>query len=149
MKLTIKHLAAYLPYGVQINQKNDVLTRISAHSNRAQSRLRGHLINYWDLEDVHPLLRPLSDLTQEIEHNGESFVPVKKLKEISPNSPNFDWILKEVWEHWSKRNLSESIIEYCIIQQLLEWHFDIFSLIPSGLAIPLTTQPTQPNEEAN
>lgn len=31
------------------------------------------------IEDVFPILRPLSDLTKEIEHNGEKFVPIVEI----------------------------------------------------------------------
>lgn len=35
---------------------------------------------------IKPLLRPLSDLTKEIEHNGEKFVPIQELFQIAYES---------------------------------------------------------------
>ena len=85
-----------------------------------------------------------SELTTPIYLNGRIFEPLAELEEMAETDAERQFIEKFM-------DQPERVIyaPYTIIQQLLEWHFDIFSLIPSGLAIPLTTQPTQPNEEAN
>jgi hypothetical protein len=74
MKLEIKHLSAYLPYELKFEQmggKNYTLMP----SN----------ISCFDYQFGKPLLRPLSQLTQEIEHNEEKFVPmIEIVKMIEP-----------------------------------------------------------------
>ena len=74
-------------------------------------------------------------ITKEIEHNGEKFVPYKYLKEnyLSYNKYNYNWFK-------NKTNLVNiKILPYDIIQKLLEWHFDVYNLIPQNLAIDINT----------
>lgn len=117
MKLELKHLAPYLPYKVKIlNGWGDI-----------------HTMNYTHLDDngnngvifgIKPILRNLSDLTKEIEHNGEKFVPI-------------DYFLGEdvdLVENAVQIN-DLSYLPYNIVQKLLEWNFDVFGLIEKGLAI--------------
>lgn len=87
MKLELKHLAPYLPYGLKgIEYGNNVI-----HTLESIRYLKDfHYPIVWRNDsdvtrsriDCKPLLRPLPDLTKEIEHNGEKFVPMIKLFEI-------------------------------------------------------------------
>ena len=72
------------------------------------------------------ILRPLSDLTKEIEHNGERFVPIVLLEDYIDFQYGYERI-----EYWK-------------IQQLFEWKFDIFNLIEKGEAIDVNTLQTNP-----
>lgn len=92
------------------------------------------------MSNVRLLLRPLSDLTKEIEVNGERFVPVEKLyngklnewkNELEINGIFYDYVM-EMHEH---DLLAE--LQYREISMLFEWHFDIFGLIEKGLAIDI------------
>ena len=112
-------------------------------------------------EDIKPILRPLSDLTKEIEIDGEKFVPAIKLAEINianggqrdiaptiefnakiTNKP-FGKLLKvtkcDTWYLMISFNNTERIKHFLFIK-LLEWHFDVFGLIPEGLAIDINEQ---------
>jgi len=120
-ELTIKHLSAYLPYGVKCSharkkgniKATDVLT-----------------IDTWFItkrDYFKPILRPLSDLTKEIEHNGEKFVPAAKM--ITHGFHNSFWYELEKFDY--------RYLYAMDLDKLLEWHFDIFSLIESGLAISI------------
>ena len=84
-----------------------------------------------------PLLRPLSQLTTEIEVNGETFVPIEKLRE---------WFTNIYFEsgNYNKLNIkgkNETFISndyfYLVSQHLLQWHFDIFGLLDRNLAEPI------------
>jgi len=78
---------------------------------------------------IKPILRPLSDLTKEIEVNGELLIPTSYLLE----STGFEIIdYKD-----SIDDISE--LPYNIISKLCEWHFDIFSLLEKKLAIDINT----------
>ena len=86
-RLELKHLSPYLPYGLRaintfkekvevlgIQNGNESVSNVLwlfRHSNG--DYLKGYLY------DCKPVLRPLSDLTKEIEVNGERFVPMIKL----------------------------------------------------------------------
>lgn len=74
-----------------------------------------------------PILRPLSDLTKEIEVDGEKFVPFDELKSYS-----FE-LNKD--RKWSKVVLED--MPYSEVLKLYSWHFDIHNLINRGLAIDI------------
>ena len=48
-----------------------------------------------------------------------------------PNTPNFRYMLNAS-HHF---DLSETIIEWCVMNKLIKWHFDVFGLIDRGLAV--------------
>lgn len=83
-------------------------------------------------QDVKLIARPLSDLTKEIEHNGEKFVPQDILDETHIS-------------HWSYVNikyLDSKMLQdapFWFTQKLIEWHFDVHGLIERKLAIDLNT----------
>ena len=126
MKLETKHLAAYLPYQLKlyageyfVKKKLDViLDRLDVTTKAIDA---SNLDGVWFIDQVKPILRPLSQLTQEIEHNGEKFFPFKKL-----GWGNGTQVIPTILNGKINQN------EY---QKLLEWHFDIFGLIEKNLAI--------------
>jgi hypothetical protein len=128
MKLELKHLAGYLPYGLNC-VKGIVRTKITAVSldskflfvNRYLGSREKDMIS---IEDIKPILRPLSDLTKEIDVNGDKFVP----STLGLNLPLENLISEEILK-----------LKYNTVQKLLEWHFDIYGLIEKGLAIDINT----------
>jgi hypothetical protein len=98
--LELKHLAPYLPYGLKVEY---LFTTINGDVEERKALLIGINIRkeYFDIQleridkngkllintfnengkNIKPILRPLSDLTKEIEVNGEKFVPIVKLLE--------------------------------------------------------------------
>lgn len=70
MKLELKHLAAYLPY--ELKMYYETLLGVKRHWI-----LRCGTISEAIVYQNKPILRPLSDLTKEIEVNGEKFVLTK------------------------------------------------------------------------
>lgn len=108
------------------------------------------------VEDVKPLLRPLSDLTKEIEHNGEKFVAGLML--VDPDKKDWGKMVCEYYRPFRgmeteyirvvHEELGEIIainpknaghLPYNIFKHLLALHFDVFGLIPQGLAIDLNS----------
>lgn len=146
MELELKHLAHYLPFGFKVlrayNKEIMLLNGISApytieavelynYENCALLAFGGGKIDEYD--DFKPILRPLSDLTKEIEHNGEKFVPYIKLYNDYPRLTKSEiGFLNDLIDKTLE-------IEYRIVQKLLEWHFDIHNLIENGLAININT----------
>ena len=128
-KLEIKHLAPYLPYELKmvnyekrycfqllsLSISNDI-DIISADETWNYENHRCHNLYYNDKLQFYPILRPISDLSKEIEHNGEKFIP----KEI---------FIRD----------NESLTSYDGVTTLCEWHFDIFGLIKKGLAVDINT----------
>lgn len=122
MKLQLKHLSPYLPYGVQI-EVTDFCVELGSYEQKKETyitTLDAYRLHYFNT-DMRLILRPLSDLTKEIEHNGEKFVPSKLL--------NFDFSDLSQFDY--------EYIPYNLAAFLLEHHFDIFGLIENGLAIDI------------
>ena len=125
MKLELKHLLPYL------------LHRLKLGKNESYTMGFETMSNYWVIgvaeapgcPDFPPCLRPLSDLTKEIEHNGEKFVPIEVL------IPNYTLEYQETFIHAWKSDIENNYISWKNIQLLFEWHFDVFGLIDEGLAI--------------
>ena len=97
---------------------------------------------------VLPLLRNLYDLTKEIEHNGEKFVPIVELAKLTGISGNFEIkqgkeneIIAFVWDGSLRRDLKfnikdlyfektfwighQKINQLSLFQKLISWHFAI------------------------
>ncbi len=126
MKLELKHLAPYLPYELKFKSSIGIRT------------LNLETINYWDTGyylKLKPILRPLSDLDKEIDHNEEKFIPYDALKTIVSD------------EQWVKicETINEPIytkvfdMPYWWVNKIYSWHFDVFGLIEEGLAIDINT----------
>ena len=120
MKLELKHLAPYLPYELKACATDvDYIDKVTAHNVT-------HIV--YEQDKVKPILRPLSDLTKEIEHNGERFVPKKRLDTVCFTERDEDW-LEELMSSLPLHDW----------QLLFSWHFDVFGLIDAGLAIDINT----------
>jgi hypothetical protein len=156
MKLELKHLAPYLPYGLNLRIKNynslswSVKLNIDNYLNNFDKRY----IND-NIESIKPILRPLSDLTKEIEVNEEKFVPIYKLFEIQYKDTSHVDLIREMYfkinytftcsSHYAtamETSINTKNIQmnnYWKIEKLFEWHFDVFGLIEKGLAIDINT----------
>ena len=137
MKLETKHIAAYLPYKLKVrveDYKCDYVNRefdevIGLHQWDKSGLLWSALTDGGakpSLDRIKPVLRTLSDLTKEIEVNGEKFVPIEY--NAFKHSKN------DIVE-FQNRFIYYKGMKYGIIERLLEWHFDIFGLIDKNLAI--------------
>lgn len=84
-------------------------------------------------EEFIPICRPLSDIAKEIEHKGEKFIPMKKIAIYNPN--NMEYLIECV---------ITGLVEYIVLRQLIEWHFDIADLISKGEAINVNTLEVNP-----
>jgi len=146
-KLELKHIAHYLPYGLEcilshtgiFNLDNEFGTPPQALMpmkiinlcifDRIEIELHSKKTNWGvgfiELDEIKPILRPLSDLAKEIEHNGEKFFPIDKLRPIDSIIINKTGLrvdlIKEDWE------------------RLYSWHFDVNNLIGKDLAIDINT----------
>jgi len=144
-QLELKHLAPYLPYKLKIKYfDRNVVMNAGTGSSTNWIGITA-LIQRQDKKNCLPILRPLSDLTKEIEHNGERFVPVDKIMKI---------FSEYMGAHIHRQGLlvadlttisnppTETLRTYLIqfipkfvLEKLFEWYFDVFGLIGAGLAI--------------
>lgn len=158
-KLELKHLAPYLPYGLKVDlsplehfnldDESDVIVYIDewmyGFSKNKKVGFSDNHYRYVDFNICKPILRPLSDLEKEIDHNGERFVPIKWFesninKSINIYLPiNKDMDLEIDIETEDYSQTIDLFDGYISVQKLLEWHFDVFGLIDKGLAIDINT----------
>lgn len=112
MKLELKHLAGYLPYGLKYKDIPDGFEGI---------RELGLFDIDWCLVNGKPILRPLSGLTRkELELEGfDSYIDY-----LTYENKGSEWTLKAPFN---------------MVQYLLSQHFDIYGLIENGLAIDINT----------
>lgn len=98
------------------------------------------------IRDFRFLLRPLSQLTEEIEHNSISIQLEPNLEKIIPSEFIYKHWFYTIREdgHFSYHIGDGTVIgslyrgvPYSLIDILLEWHFDVFGLIDKGLALPI------------
>ena len=149
MKLELKHLSGYLPYGLKVYRENKSIesdTFFIVGASKTCVFLQNNGLAVVDMERIKPILRPLSDLTKEIEVNGEKFVPNDLLnarfrqssKDLVPyKSLRYNLELDIQTEVYSQT--IDLFDGHLIVTQLLEWHFDIYGLIEQGLAIDINT----------
>ena len=132
-RLTIKELAPYLPYGVLGMDKRGVIYELGVEPTFAmQPQVRDcySFIAY----NIKPLLRPLSSLTEEIEHNGERFVPKDKIHNYTKVDENGTLYVLVDGTQWQSNPLRWG---YETVNWLISLHFDVFGLIDRGLALPI------------
>ena len=159
-KLELKHFAPYLQYkpSVLIDglYTREVIGFVGLYEGLVQIERKGQDFgDYIDVRRCKLVLRPLSDLTNEIEVNGEKFVPIRNLKTGGTNIEKTytieDWngvsyvccdnesheLRFSAQSGFDRRYNGESrqIYAYDLFQKLLEWHFDIFGLIEASLAV--------------
>lgn len=126
MKLELKHLAPYLPYGVRFgltSSKNQfVCTGLTIHEDGIMAHHKKGSSNVSLEKYYKPILRPLSDL----------------------NQPHFSVLRRitsrfEIGDHvWFSGAINLNDLNK-VQSYLLEHHFDVFGLIPAGLAIDINT----------
>lgn len=126
--LTIKHIAPYLPYGLKYGTiEKDWKTLEDYLKIRGELSTRGNvdnLNNHIDNPNTRLILRPLSDLTKEIQI-AEYYMTYKEhIQRMFPTESMHTNIAT-----WS----------YRVVDWLFEWHFDVFGLIPQNLAIDINT----------
>jgi hypothetical protein len=128
-EIKLEEIAGYLPYKLEIAifhkreiYRKDVLKSIVTYD----SYFCVNLIN--SITNCKPILRPISDLTKEIEVNGEKFVPIERLHISFDN-----------FEFWHLLGINEKYLSMFDLKLLYEWHFDIHNLIERGLAIGINT----------
>lgn len=153
--LELKDICGYLPYGLVFQDKGRGVYLQLVNLLSAQKLIdKSH-----DYTEVGPVLRPMSDLTKEITHRGEKFVPLYKL------TPAFKYF------QWSDDRFRLEITQDCVVigvyskslgdwggharidlttsklDKLDAWMFDYRGLISAGLAIDVNTLPKNPYEK--
>lgn len=126
--------SAYLPYKLHVGFETDDDTHEVVSVGLDGLRLVSPHYNYGycDFDTPKPILRNLSDLTKEIEHEGEVFVPIDLLdSDLYPidyfkDTDHYDYVLR--WLRSEDKSHHLQFLPYGLIQQLIKWKFNIFNL---------------------
>jgi len=149
MKLELKYFAAYLPHKLKCTCiKSDskfvkdfgIKEIIGLSFNINRECFVGIFQNSeLDINKIIPFLHPLSDLTKEIEVNGEKFFPIERLRSEFSNIYFEIGILNSLVIKGKNENFIIYSSTILINEKLCEWHFDIFGLVDAGLAVDINT----------
>jgi len=151
-RIELKQIVGYLPYGLKVlhtdfepmagkfTSEAEVETMSNECITFKNSFYAPSDYYFGDLEiEIKPILRPLSDLTKEIEVNGEKMFPIEYLciQSVLNNfhSTDYTWALIEK----IKTNIDLVNLPNWLFESLYEWHFDIHGLIGKGMAIDINT----------
>lgn len=173
MKLELKHIVGYLPYGLKVihtdfepegsfTQEAEIET-ISTECICFKSKWSASDYYFDDPDsEIKPILRPLSNLTKEIEVNGEKFVPIVELAKLTHIKEKHIFEISQSVKgecdgvkysfgfyngsFWMRRLRGKKWVDNAVFSQdelfekLDEWHFDWkYNLIKNGLAIDINT----------
>lgn len=160
MKLELKHIAPYLPYGLNFHcvdiesgeYEELPFTSISLSDGFEELRIGNQEIEIDDLfaNDYKPILRPLTDFTKEIEINGEKFYPCHRIHFNIDGTAFKENIAGQECPTWGWKtslNFNHSHQNYFDIFRafndnwikLFTMHFDVYGLIDQGLAIDINS----------
>jgi len=142
MKLELKHIAPYLPYGLKLihNQIGD--SELSKMTISNLETVVDMVNRNVENKAMFPILRPLSDLTKEIEVNGEKFVPIERILRTYRKEFGFDYCTINDFEIWALDADAKPTDETMTLNdylKLFKYHFDVFGLIEQCLAIDINT----------
>jgi len=142
-KLELKHLAGYLPYGIEVLDLYNRKVKVVGLKNETCFIDRGNVYTYGDIYNFRPILRPLSDLTKPITIDGITFVPDTWIYDnIKTDVEIYKFLNGKISLDIETENYNQTIdlmSGYLIIEKLNEWHFDWQGLIDKGLAIDINT----------
>lgn len=132
--MKLEHIAPYLPYDLDLywtgaHKSSEDDTLISKLTLRNVDDV---LIGRNKHAHVKPILRPLSDLTKEFEHNGRNISLIREWSEV-------DEIPEGVIEKSFEGHVKHDTIPHWMLRELFKHHFDVFQLIEKGEAIDINT----------
>lgn len=154
-KLELKHLSAYLPYGLKVNHKGFdsdgetpwkicTISTIGEECITFDESCRDFYFEDDELDcDIKLILFPLESLTKEIDYAGERFVICKWLFSVEASEEEQFDLYGTIPDYWKTnikmlKNKDYMHMDYVVVDSLLKHKFDVFNLISQGLAVPVT-----------
>jgi hypothetical protein len=121
MKLELKHIAPYFPYGLNVVFDNKISGILSGIRPNLLTELivmeeldnNTPIYKNWCLDDTKPVLKPLSDL----------------------NEDNARFLSSDGYMAVCEECIYVDEMHYSDVLKLIERHYDVFGLIEQGLAI--------------
>jgi hypothetical protein len=136
MKLELKHIIPYLPYGLNVMFDNKLIGILSGIRPNLLTELivmeeldnDTPIYKNWCLDDTKPILKPLSDLK-----DNKDFI-----RKFGGDNPNNLRMCNLDIDDLINNGL-EFETYYGYYEWLIENHFDVLRLIDTGLAIDINT----------
>ena len=139
LRVEIKNVSPYLPYGLKIQH---ITTKEIKIVNGIYEQYKdGTFIYYWNenygtinaSSHYKLVLRPMSNLTKKIEIDGVDIIPIEGM--FLPCGE------RETLTSWADENKCwlGTQVSYLVYENLFELHFDVFGLIDKGLAVDINT----------
>jgi hypothetical protein len=158
-RLELKHLTPYLPYHLEIQVAGEFLdddpeglprifTMVGILDGEVIRNKKGYISNVEEeIEDVFPILRPLSDLTLDVinkfyENKAENGIILRNYITPTTMEITLTATYKMMGDAFTDFIISRNSIidtDYWLVELLLKHHFDVFGLIEKGLAIDINT----------
>lgn len=145
-------LSLYLPHNVKLKNKfseivelNGIIGNTAIYEYDPDEDEVLYFEDFGSKDNVIPsklLLYPLSMLTEEIEHEGERFIPMKRLQSLfGGREVRYDGmcfynrIETSVVRGPLHDEIPQHFSQWQCYQKMFEWHIDLFGLIGEGKAI--------------
>jgi hypothetical protein len=148
MNLELKHLAPYLPHSLKgIFKISDVMDASQYRKDEEREKeLHEDNLKFFMLY-CKPILRPISDLSTRY---GEDVINEHSINMLLGKNNNYGEITVSQWKDNFDIEIelgydapSTKSIDFKIMMTIMEelylGHFDVFGLIPAGLAIDINT----------
>ena len=135
MKLELKHIAPYLPYGliVKHNDEDTLLTDLHVSGIINPVKYEAGITSVIDVDEVKPILRPISSMTLE---------EIREMQGVVDNEEVYIAVSKsDIWFEENVLDPNDGHMElystdlYNAYEWLFKHHFDIFGLIDKGLSV--------------
>lgn len=149
-ELELKHVLPYLPYELKAQSPDNVISTVDVYMRSYNGERVGLNFLFSEYKNTlyKPLLRPMSDLFEDVVHNGE-VICVAKLIASYDDDLYYTEGNKEIYDDSTGKDLEfnglhfPNGLPYYIVETLFEYHFDVFLLIEKGLAEPITNEKTK------
>lgn len=126
MKLELKHIAPYLPYGLRLT-----------NSSHPMNGRMCELLSKYDYNTIRPILRPLSDLIPVEEDDINDMVLINLVNGADQHCDAYDEWRDSYLDNPEQMRILQA--PYEVFEELIKQHYDVFGLIPAGLAIDVNT----------
>ena len=136
-KLTSELISIHLPNKlIVLNKVGAEMELLGIKGDKAI--LKGRWMNATvPIDTITPLVRPLAQLTEEIEHNGIRCTPYNILKLYNADGYHFNIDERQLKTIIKEGRLDFGKMPYWMVIQCAMWHFDIHGLLKRKLAKPI------------
>lgn len=145
-RLTIEHLAPYLPYGLKMKRENFIGELLSINKNGYLTISCSNWHEHITDNRYKPILRPVTDLDKQVNYGLQTYAATELFEMGDDGGYNYEFDhgnikliqqLKTIGKYKVYHDFN--FMPYAVATELFQRHFDVFGLIGKGLAIDINT----------